>query len=154
MFPELPCELSVLPWVQWIISQWIGHWSWKFDLTVINISFAGSTNATACFFHGPALIRSSFLVCFGFGKAQIFFGIFQGPMLMYRMSAQNVLTPRCSICMCSCLLVLISRLYIQGSFPLLPGDRRDWGTVPLQTACWKKRSAEDKGSTKGFQVFF
>lgn len=40
---------------------------------MINTSFAGSINATACFFHGPALIRSGFLVCFGFGKAEIFF---------------------------------------------------------------------------------
>lgn len=46
-------------------------------MTVINTSFAGSTNATACFFHGPALIRSGFLVCFGFGKAQIFFFFFE-----------------------------------------------------------------------------
>lgn len=144
-----------IPQVDWIILKYFGQWSWNFDLTVINISFAGNINATACFFHGAALIWSHFLVCFGFGKAQIFFfwnipGLYEALMCM--VSIQNVLTSSRPICMCSCLLVLTSELHIQGSFPC---SAMDVTKVP----CHFQHPAGRKGWPKtkplrDFQVFF
>lgn len=143
-----------IPQVDWIILKYFGQWSWNFDLTVINISFAGNINATACFFHGAALIWSHFLVCFGFGKAQIFFFL-EYSRALWSTNVYGEHSKRADIKPSYLHVLLPFSSYIRathsGQLPLL-GDGRDQGTVPLPTPCWKKRSAKDKAS-EGFSGF-
>lgn len=110
-------------------------------------------NDMTCFRRGTALIRSSFCLCFGFGKTQIillkYFKAFCSTVVFdeHFKGADTETSPS------HVLISFISHINMSKEFRelcCLVNDERDQGIMPLR----RERSAKAKGSVKDLRAFF